>query len=56
MNIIINIGNDVTYKHATFYYKILCIVDYTKIKIKPDKIYRFENIHTQISTFFIFFM
>jgi hypothetical protein len=55
MNIIINIGNDVTYKHATFYYKILCIVDYTKNK-KPNKSDTFENIHTRIFTFFIFFM
>jgi hypothetical protein len=37
----LNIVNDVTYKHATFYYKILYIVGYKKIT-KSDKIYRLK--------------
>jgi hypothetical protein len=36
-----DIVNDVIYKYAKFYYEILCIVGYTKIR-KFDKIYRFE--------------
>jgi hypothetical protein len=54
MNIILNVGNDVTHKHAKSDYEILCIVDYTKINTKSEKNYRFENVHTQISMFFIF--
>jgi hypothetical protein len=41
MNINLDIVNDVTYKYAKFYYKILCIMGYTKVT-KSDKIYRFE--------------
>jgi hypothetical protein len=36
-----DIVNDVIYKYAKFYYKILCIVGYAKIT-KSGKIYRFE--------------
>jgi hypothetical protein len=36
-----DIVNDVIYKYAKFYYKILCIEGYTKIT-KSSKIYRFE--------------
>jgi hypothetical protein len=36
-----DIVNDAIYKYAKIYYKILCIVGYTKI-IKSGKIYRFE--------------
>jgi hypothetical protein len=36
-----DIVNDVIYKYAKFYYKILCIVGYTKIT-KSSKIYRFK--------------
>jgi hypothetical protein len=41
MKINLGIVNDVTYKHAKFYYEILCIVSYTKIT-KSGKICRFE--------------
>jgi hypothetical protein len=41
MNINLDIRNDVNYKHAKFYYVILCIASYTKIS-KSDKICRFE--------------
>jgi hypothetical protein len=37
MKINLNIVNDVTYKYVIFFYKILYIVDYTKIT-KYDKI------------------
>jgi hypothetical protein len=37
MKINLNIVNDVTYKYAIFFYKILYIVGYTKIT-KYDKI------------------
>jgi hypothetical protein len=47
MKINLDIINDVTYKHAKFYYEILYTVGYTKIK-KSNKICRFENIHSQI--------
>jgi hypothetical protein len=36
-----DIVNDVTCRHEIFYYKILCIVIYTKIT-KSDKIRRFK--------------
>jgi hypothetical protein len=44
MKINLDVVNNVTYKHAKYYYKILCVVGYTKI-IKSDKIYRFKNMH-----------
>jgi hypothetical protein len=31
MKINLNIANDVTYKHANFLYKIICVMGYTKI-------------------------
>jgi hypothetical protein len=43
-----DIVNDVTYRHAKFHYKILCIVIYTKI-IKSDEIcilkYTYSDLH-----------
>jgi hypothetical protein len=45
MKINLDMANNVTYKHAKFYYKILYIVGSTKIS-KYDKICRFKNIHT----------
>jgi hypothetical protein len=47
MKINLNIVKDVTYKCAKFYYEILYIVGYTKIK-NLIKFCRFENKRTQI--------
>jgi hypothetical protein len=48
-----DIFNNVTYKHANIQFEIICIVGYTKMT-KSDKIWRFENIHTQIDILVIF--
>jgi hypothetical protein len=41
MKINLDVVIDVTYKYAKFYYKILCIMGYTKVT-KSNKIDRFE--------------
>jgi hypothetical protein len=45
MKINMDIVNNVTYKHAKLYYKILYVISYIKIT-KSDKICRFKNVHT----------
>jgi hypothetical protein len=47
MKLNLHTANDVIYKYAKLYYKILCIMGYTKITLS-NKICRFKNTYSDL--------